>query len=130
MSNYHYLEMERAFHLCESHGLTKPSVYQGLYNPLNRMVEEDLIPLLKRNDCAFVAYNPLAAGMLAGKHNKDDDKVKKGRFRNNPNYLPRFYTDENFRAVNLLKDACDKEGISLVTATYGWLLRHSALDEK
>lgn len=30
MSNYHRDEMLRAFELCETHGLTKPSVYQGL----------------------------------------------------------------------------------------------------
>ena len=59
MSNYHAVEMERAFALCQTHQLTPPTVYQGLYNPLNRMVEEELLPLLKKNNCAFVAYNPL-----------------------------------------------------------------------
>ena len=38
MSNYHASEMERAFQPCDAHGLTRPSVYQGLYNPLNRAV--------------------------------------------------------------------------------------------
>ena len=68
MSNYHASEVERAFALCEEHGLTKPKVYQGLYNPLNRMVEDELLPLLRKHGCAFVAYNPLAAGLLSGRH--------------------------------------------------------------
>jgi len=130
MSNYHSSEMERAFRLCDEHGLTKPTVYQGLYNPLNRMAETELIPILRANGCSFVAYNPLAAGLLTGKHRKaEDGTVAKGRFKNNPNYLPRFYTDTNFAAVDAVREACDAEGISMVEATYRWLMRHSALDK-
>jgi aflatoxin B1 aldehyde reductase len=61
MSNYHASEMARAFDLCQEHGLTPPSVYQGLYNPLNRLVEEELLPILKKNGCSFIAYNPLVS---------------------------------------------------------------------
>lgn len=147
MSNYHVSEMERVFALCETHGLTKPSVYQGLYNPLHRSVEQQLLPLLRRNNCAFVAYNPLAAGMLTGKH-ASLENVAPGRFHNNPNYLPRFYTPEYIQAMQLLQAAPlmsvqdhghnDKndeettrdsrsETLSMVEAAFLWLLRHSAL---
>ena len=128
MSNYHASEMERAFKLCEEHNLTKPTVYQGLYNPLNRMVEQELLPILRKNSCSFVAYNPLAAGLLTGKH-KRGQTVQKGRFKDNQNYLPRFYTDLNFDAVESISHACDEAGISMVEATYRWMLCHSALQE-
>lgn len=128
MSNYHASEMERAFQICEDNNLTLPRVYQGLYNPLNRVVEQDLLPVLKKQKCSFVAYNPLAAGLLTGKH-KSRDQVHAGRFKDNPNYLPRFYTDDNFAAVELIRKACETEGITMVEATYRWLLLHSALDE-
>jgi len=126
MSNYHYTEMRRAFDLCDQYNLTKPSVYQGLYNPLNRMVEEDLLPLLRENSCSFVAYNPLAAGLLTGKHRREGEVIK-GRFKNNENYLPRFYTSENFHAIDRIAAACNEAKISLVDATFMWLLRYSAL---
>lgn len=129
MSNYHASEMKRAFTLCKEHGLTPPSVYQGLYNPLNRMVEEELLPILKENNCSFVAYNPLAAGLLTGKHKNISD-VMKGRFHNNDNYLPRFYTESNFKAIKLVQAACDEEDITMLEATFRWLLKHSALSEK
>lgn len=128
MSNYHASEMERAFQICAENNLTPPTVYQGLYNPLNRAVEQELLPVLKKNKCSFVAYNPLAAGLLTSKHISLDN-VQKGRFKDNPNYLPRFYTDSNFQAIHLIRKACEKEGITMVEATYRWLLRHSALDE-
>ena len=41
--------------------------------------------------------------------------------------LPRFYTDENFEALEKIRKACDADGISLVEASYRWLLCHSAL---
>lgn len=128
MSNYHASEMARAFQLCREHNLTPPTVYQGLYNPLNRLVEAELLPLLKENGCSFVAYNPLAAGLLTGKHKSKED-VAQGRFKNNQNYLPRFYTSSNFEAVSLIRTQCEADGISMVEATYRWLLRHSALTE-
>eukprot|EP00977_Amphora_coffeiformis_P005327 scaffold1140_cov157-Amphora_coffeaeformis.AAC.3 len=127
MSNYHASEVERAFAICAKHNWQAPTVYQGLYNPLNRAVEQELLPLLRKHKCSFVAYNPLAAGLLTGKHTTIDD-VQKGRFKNNPNYLPRFYTEANFQAIALVRKACDDAGgIPMVEATYRWLLRHSAL---
>ena len=126
MSNYNAKEMTRAFQLCKEHGLTAPTVYQGLYNPLNRLVEDELLGVLHENGCSFVAFNPLAAGLLTGKHLRPDEVVK-GRFKDNPNYLPRFYTPANFEALNIIRAACEKEGISMVEATYRWLIRHSSL---
>jgi aflatoxin B1 aldehyde reductase len=138
MSNYHATEVQRAFDLCHQHGLTAPTVYQGLYNPLNRAVESELLPVLQQNKCSFVAYNPLAAGLLAGKHTnnnaanndaKDDhQEVLKGRFRGNPNYLPRFYTQANFDAIALIRKACEAHDMSMVQATYAWMLCHSELN--
>jgi len=100
---------------------------QGLYNPLNRMVEVDLLPLLRKHGIAFVSYNSTAAGLLTGKH-KAGGEVLPGRFKGNPNYLPRFYTDPNFEAVARIHSACDAAGVGLVQATYAWLMRHSALE--
>mmetsp|Transcript_31670 Transcript_31670/g.48565 ORF Transcript_31670/g.48565 Transcript_31670/m.48565 type:complete len:365 (+) Transcript_31670:3-1097(+) len=133
MSNYHVDEMKRAFELCEIYGLTPPSVYQGLYNPLNRLVEQELLPLLESHSCSFVAYNPLAAGMLTGKYlkiNQQDNEsdVPQGRFQNNPNYLPRFYTPSNFEALEVIQQVCDAEDITMVQATYRWMMNHSQLN--
>ena len=126
MSNYHASEVERAVELCAANGWTQPTVYQGLYNPLNRAVEDELLPLLRKHNIDFVAYNALAAGLLTGKHDAKGGDVKVGRFKDNPNYMPRFYTDSNFRAVEAIKAALP-EGLSLIGAVYQWLRRHSAL---
>jgi aflatoxin B1 aldehyde reductase len=126
LSNYSALEVERLCSMCLEKGWPLPSFYQGLYNPLNRLVEIDLLPVLRKNNISFVAYNPLAAGMLTGKHKSSSD-VFPGRFKNNPNYLPRFYTEPNFRAVVAIEQACQEANLTMVAATYAWLLCHSQL---
>ena len=116
------------------------------------MVEAELLPILRQNNCSFVAYNPLAAGLLTGKHSKDGD-VKESRFKNNesnpfpttllplltppshpptdPNYLPRFYTDSNFEAVETIRAACATVSpqLTMIEATYRWMCCNSALLE-
>ena len=128
LSNFHVDEVRRAFDICDEYGLAYPSVYQGLYNPLNRLVEDELLPFLRERNCRFVAYNGLAAGLLTGKH-RQGEAVLAGRFKNNDNYLPRFYTSDNFEAVERIRKACDDAGVGMVAATYAWLLNHSALRE-
>ena len=126
LSNYHVSEVQHAFDLCEQYNLTKPSLYQGIYNPLNRLVEKDLIPVLRKYNCSFVAYNPLAAGMLTAKHTPTAP-IKDGRFKDNENYLSRFYTPANFEAVALIQKACQSEGLNIIEATFRWLSLHSCL---
>ena len=43
--------------------------------------------------------------------------------------MPRFYTDSNFEAVERIRLACAEADISMVAATYAWLLNYSALRE-
>jgi len=127
LSNYRALEVERCCELCKAKGWAMPSFYQGLYNPLNRWTEDELVPILRKYQIAFVAYNPLAAGLLTGKHTKGGE-VQAGRFKDNPNYLPRFYTDSNFAALEKIQAACKESGLSMVPATYSWMLQHSCLN--
>jgi len=126
LSNYSAVEVDRCALLCAEKGWTAPSFCQGLYNPLNRLVEDELLPVLRRHGIGFIAFNPLAAGLLSGKH-RAGGEVLPGRFKDNQNYLPRFYTDENFAAMEVIREACQQHDVGMVSATYAWLLRHSQL---
>ena len=46
-------------------------VYQGEYNLLQRSAEKELLPYTAEKGISFIPYFPLAAGILAGKYNKD-----------------------------------------------------------
>lgn len=127
LSNFSAVEVARCCELCKNGGWIAPSFYQGLYNPLNRLVEDELLPVLRKNNISFIAFNPLAAGLLTGKHRPGAD-VLPGRFKDNPNYLPRFYTDAGFQAVEAIRKSCEEHDVNMVAATYAWMLRHSRLD--
>jgi aflatoxin B1 aldehyde reductase len=128
LSNYAAVEVARCVAICEEKQLTKPVVYQGLYNAINRRVDTELFPTLRAAGMAFVAYNPLAAGLLTGKHSPGGE-VQAGRFKNNPNYLDRFYKPDLFEGLQLVRDACEEAGVSMTGAAFRWLLCHSALQD-
>jgi len=126
LSNFSAVEVTRIMEICKAKGLTAPTVFQGLYNPINRRVQDELFPTLKEHGMSFVAYNPLAAGMLTGKHVKDQE-VAAGRFKDNKNYLDRFYKPDTFAGLELIKAACDKHKITMTQATFSWMLCHSGM---
>lgn len=127
LSNYPAWEVVHIWHLCEKHGWPKPTVYQGLYNPLSRNVEVELLPALRQLGIRFFAYNPLAGGILAGKYDDFSDEPAPGRFTVRPNYRGRYWKPSFFEAVQGLKAACEREGTTMVQASYRWLAHHSAL---
>lgn len=128
LSNYSVPEVQRVLDICNAKGYPLPVAYQGLYNPINRRVESELLPLLRKHNMTFVAYNPLAAGMLTGKHSKGAD-VPEGRFKNNANYLDRFYKDDTFQGLDFISKACKAADLSMTQATYSWMLHHSMLGD-
>jgi hypothetical protein len=57
--------------------------FQGLeprYNLLYREAEESLFPLARRFGLGTMVYNPLAGGVLTGKHKPDADPAEGTRF--------------------------------------------------
>ena len=50
-----------------------------------------------------------------------------GRFKDNKNYLDRFYKPDTFAGLELIKGACDKHGVTMTQATFSWMLCHSGM---
>ncbi|KZS97025.1 Aldo keto reductase [Sistotremastrum niveocremeum HHB9708] len=66
LSNFWAWEVAEVVGICEANGWIKPTVYQGCYNAIDRAVETELLPCLKKFGIRFFAYSPLASGFLAG----------------------------------------------------------------
>lgn len=106
-----------------------------MYNALTRQVEPELIPALKSLNLRFVAYNPLAGGLLTGKHEKlfhasDDEGIIAGRFKNNEMYKNRFWNEAYFEAVEVIRKAAEEEGITPTEASLRWMYYNSKLSGK
>lgn len=130
LSNYAAWQVAEIAGLCEQHGYVRPTVYQGMYNALTRDVERELFLCLKNFNIAFYVYNPLAGGMLTGKHTNVADTPPDGRFSGNVEYQNRYWTRDYFAAVDEFKTVCDSEGIEPPAAALRWLVHHSDLDSE
>jgi aryl-alcohol dehydrogenase-like predicted oxidoreductase len=76
---------------------------------------------------SIIVYNPLAGGLLTGKHSLQ--KVTPGtRFDINQIYKDRYWVAQDFAAVEKLKKIAADAGRSLISLSLNWLLHHSATD--
>ena len=127
LSNYSASQVSNVWNICNENGWILPTVYQGLYNALSRAVELELMPVLRDLDIRFYAYNPLAGGILSGKYT-DIQHITPGRFTHRPNYKGRYWRKEFFDALTVLNQACKNSGVTVLEASYRWLIECSHLD--
>lgn len=127
LSNYAAWQVAEIAQICESKGWMKPTVYQGMYNPLTRDVERELFPCLRNYGIRFYAYNPLAGGMLSAKHTQFNGEFGGGRFDLNSSYRERYWNRKYFEAVTLISNACGKSNVLPAAAALRWMAHHSML---
>jgi len=129
LSNYSAWQVVEICHLCKTNGWVAPTVYQGMYNGITRAVEDELFPALRKYGIRFMAFNPIAGGILSGKY--DFDKLPtEGRFAERPLYMERYWKKEIFEGLNGLKRACGEHKIDMAQAAFRWMSCHSLLDAK
>lgn len=130
LSNFPAWMVADAWHICRAHGWVLPTVYEGIYNPLTRKAEVELNACLDQFGMRFYAYNPLAGGLLTGRYMNFEDAPTDGRFTHRPNYQGRYWKKSYFDAVEVIREAAGKAGISMIEAVYRWLAFHSMLREE
>lgn len=127
LSNYAAWQVAEISEICRAEGWIMPSVYQGMYNALTRDVERELFACLRNYGMAFYAYNPLAGGLLSGKHQSLEAIPAGGRFADFAGYQSRYWKPAYFQVINSLSAQCRSEGIEPAAAALRWLCHHSAL---
>lgn len=128
LSNFPAWMVADIWNKCDKHGWVKPTVFQGIYNPLTRKAEIELNACLNYYGMRYYAYNPMAGGLLTGRYSKFEDVPTDGRFTHRPNYQGRYWKRSYFEAVDIIKFASEKYGITSIEATYRWLAYHSMLN--
>lgn len=126
-SNYASWQLCKMQWLAERGGWPPVRVVQPMYNVLARGIEQELLPMCKEFRLTTVAYNPLAGGLLTGKH-RAEATVPGTRFDGNRVYRDRYWHDANFRAVSRLTEVARSLETSLIALSLRWLLHHSAID--
>jgi aryl-alcohol dehydrogenase-like predicted oxidoreductase len=92
-------------------GAPKMIAVQNAYNLLNRRDEIGLSEVLLRENIGYLAYSPLAFGVLAGKY-LNNNKPENARVTLFPNYN-RYSSQQSNKATMLYNEIAKKHGISL-----------------
>jgi aflatoxin B1 aldehyde reductase len=124
LSNYAAWQVSEVASLCETHGWASPIIYQGMYNAITRVIADECIPACRHFGIDFIAYNPLAGGLLTGKHIATSATPASGRF-SSEYYRNRFWKPEYFEAVTLIAAVAKKSRIHMADAALRWLVHHS-----
>jgi 1-deoxyxylulose-5-phosphate synthase len=79
-SNYPTWRVARALGRSETLHLARFVSVQPRYNLLFRQIERELLPLCEEEGLAVIPYNPLAGGLLTGKHTRSATPPEGTRF--------------------------------------------------
>jgi aryl-alcohol dehydrogenase-like predicted oxidoreductase len=127
VSNYaswQILEMQR---LADERGMPRPALSQVIYNVLIRQIEIEYTSFTAKHPIHTTVYNPLAGGLLAGKHTRD--AVKAGsRFDKNRMYMKRYWTDRFFEHTGALAALAREEGMEPALLAYAWVASRPGVD--
>ena len=132
LSNYSSWQVVEIHHLCTQRGFVMPSVYQGMLNPLTRLVQSELLPALRHLSMSFYAYNPLAGGLLSGSTASRRRPPPPAATAGNEwadRYRERFWKKRNFDAIDAIQAALRplQPPVTLAEASLRWMRHHSGL---
>jgi aryl-alcohol dehydrogenase (NADP+) len=125
VSNFLAYRLARALGRAEARNLTKFISIQPRYNFLFREIERELLPLAKEEGLGVISYNPLAGGLLTGKHILAQGPTSGTRFTLGAaaeRYQERYWHDREFDTVEELRTVADLAGLSLTTLAVAWVL--------
>ena len=133
LSNFPAWQVVEIAQYCQRQGYVMPTVYQGVYNALNRTAEYELVPVLRNYGISYYTHGSLASGFLTGKYRKGIEPVKGvDRFaqsRRIRQYQERYlHRDEMFAALDAITAAASAAGLSTLEAAVRWTQHHSAVD--
>jgi aryl-alcohol dehydrogenase-like predicted oxidoreductase len=128
LSNYAAWQITDAVHLSDRNGWPGVHALQPMYNLLARRLEEEYVACTDQLDVSNLVYNPLAGGLLTGKHRFEAGPEEGTRFTRRANYMERYWQPELFAAVTQLDDVARSAGMTLIELSLRWLLSRPHVD--
>ncbi len=126
-SNYPLWKLCKARCVSEVNGLARFDCIQPPYNLIGRDIEDEVLPLCDSEGIGVCVYNPLAAGLLTGKHDPNKPPTEGTRFTSESLgdvYRNRYWLDSNFEAVNRIKEITQTHDRSMAQFAIAWILNN------
>ncbi len=96
-------------------------LYQGRYNMLDREHEADILPQAAADGVGYVAFSPLAQGLLTDRYL--DGIPADSRMRNSPYLNESALTPELLAQLRAWNEEAHAEGVTLAQYALRWILR-------
>jgi aryl-alcohol dehydrogenase-like predicted oxidoreductase len=88
-----------------------------------RSAEREVLPAVRRFGLGFLPYFPLHNGLLTGKFSRDNAPADTRIMRQRQHV----WRDAPWDALEEYRAFCDERGLTMLEATFGWLLAQPAL---
>jgi len=121
-SNFAAWQLCKALWISDVQGLARFDSIQPRYNMLSRDIETEMLPLCESEGVGVIVYNPLAGGLLTGKHVQGQEPAANTRFGLRRMYMDRYWSDSNFEAVKRFRSIAEQGDKSMVHLAIGWTL--------
>jgi 1-deoxyxylulose-5-phosphate synthase len=125
VSNFLAYRLAKALGRSDVRHLSRFVSVQPRYSLLFREIERELLPLAQEEGLGVLPYNPLAGGLLTGKHSLAGGPASGTRFTLGnaaQMYQERYWHEREFATVTRLSDAVAQSGLTLTTAAVAWVL--------
>ena len=129
-SNFLTYQLVRAIGRSETLRLTRLDSVQPRYNLLFRQIEREMLPYCDEEGVGVIPYNPIAGGLLSGRHSRTAPPPAGSRFtlgNAGSQYQDRYWHDQEFDTVEQLRGLAAEAGMSLVTMAVAWVLANKVI---
>ena len=121
-SNLSAAQLEEAMTVARRHGLTSFVTAQDEYSLLERELEKDRLPIMRKHGMSLLPYFPLASGLLTGKYKHKAPLPAGTRLaRSPPRHADEFLNERNWRIVDALDAFVAPRGHTLLELAMSWL---------
>ncbi|HEU0193537.1 MAG TPA: aldo/keto reductase [Gaiellales bacterium] len=129
-SNFLTYQLVRAVGRSETLRITRLASIQPRYNLLFRQIEREMLPYCLEEGVGVIPYNPIAGGLLSGKHRSGSAPAEGGRFTLGnaaQTYQDRYWHEREFATVEQIRELAGEAGIDMVTLAVAWVLANPAV---
>jgi 1-deoxyxylulose-5-phosphate synthase len=129
-SNYFAYRVARALGRSELLGVVRFESAQPRYNLLFRQIERELLPLCEEERIGVIPYNPLAGGLLTGKHARGGAPTPGTRFTlgtAGARYQDRYWHEREFDTVEDIRKVAADAALPMARLAVSWVLAHPAV---
>jgi 1-deoxyxylulose-5-phosphate synthase len=130
VSNWPAHKVARGLGRSELKNIARIVSVQPRYNLLFRSFERDLLPMCEEESIAVIPYNPLAGGLLTGKHDRKAMPQVGTRFALGTaarRYQERYWNEREFETIEALRPIAAEAGMSMATLALCWVLSNAAI---